>query len=470
VFKRPVAKLSRENTLLSVPAPTGNRFLLRGGHLITVDGGLGDFVGDVLVADGRIADVERKITATDCEAVDASDFFVLPGFVDCHRHLWQTPLRHVGTDWDLPQMFVELFVRLAPRMSAQDVYAATLYGRLAALDAGITTLLDWAHIQNTPEHSDAGIDALRTAGGRSIFGHGQPGQDPKPWMVDSVLTHSHDIRRIRKDALASDDALVTLAMAARGPEFCTMDVVTADIALARELDIPVTMHIGMGKNGAEKHAIEKLHRHHLLGPDLTCLHCNNSTDYEFHLLAEHGGSVGVSACMAMTAAGFGLPATGRLMAQGLRPSLSTDSEMTASGDMFTEMRSAFTGERMIRNNDIPNGPDRPPITVRDVLKFATIDGARTVGLDDRVGSITPGKKADIILIHRSALNLAPALDPVAALVVGGHGGNVDAVLIEGRPMKWNGALLHDGVGAARRQLTELCERLRTDANADAVRR
>jgi len=415
--------------------------------------------GDVLVVEGRIAEVGKNIAASDCEIVDATDFFILPGFVECHRHLWQTPLRHLGTDWDLPQMFVELFVKLAPRMTAQDVYHATLYGRLTAIDAGITTLLDWAHIQNTPEHTDACIDALRVGGGRSIFGHGQPGHDPKPWMDDSTLAHPQDIRRVRQNILSSDDSLVTLAMAARGPEFCKMDVVATDIALARELGIRVTMHVGMGRKGAEKHAIEKMHQDHLLGPDLTCLHCCHSTDHEFRLLADHGASAGVSACMAMFAAGFGLPATGRMMAQGLRPSLSTDSEMTASGDMFTEMRAAFSGERMIRNNDIPNGPERAPITVRDVLNFATIDGARTVGLERHVGSISPGKKADLILIRRNALNLGPAIDPIAALVVGGHCGNVEAVLVEGRPVKWGGELLKIDVNAARRNLAQTCARL-----------
>ncbi len=441
------------------PAPKNRRILLRGGLIVTCDERLGDLTGDILVVDGRIAEVAPAIAASDCDIVDASDYFVLPGFVECHRHLWQTPLRHIGTDWDLPRMFVELFVKLAPKMSPQDVHDATHYGRLTALDAGITTLLDWAHIQNTPQHTDACIDGLRAAGGRSIFGHGQPGQDPKPWMVDSVLGHPQDIRRVRKDALSSDDALVTLAMAARGPEFCTMEVVEADMALARELGLRITMHIGMGKNGAEKHAIEKMHRHHLLGPDLTCLHCCNSTDHEFRLLADHGASAGVSACMAMLAPGFGLPATGRLMAQGLRPSLSTDSEMTASGDMFTEMRAAFTGERMIRNNDIPNGPERDPITARDVLDFVTIDGARTVELDKHIGSVSPGKKADLILINRMALNLAPALDPLAALVVGGHCGNVEAVLVEGRPVKWNGELLNIDADTARRKLAATCSRL-----------
>jgi 5-methylthioadenosine/S-adenosylhomocysteine deaminase len=438
------------------PIPRGNRVLLRGGFLVTVDETLGEFTGDILMQDGKIAMVAPTISAGDCEIVEAAAFFILPGFVDCHRHLWQTPLRHTGSDWDLPRMFAELFIEFGPKFRPEDIYATTLFGRLMALDAGVTTLLDWAHIQNTPEHSDEAVRALRDAGGRSIFGHGQPGNDPKPWMVNSSLPHPGDIRRVREKLLPSDDALVTLAMAARGPEFCTMDVVEHDMKLARELGLRVTMHIGMGEAGAKNHAIERMHERHLLGPDLTCLHCCTSSDHEFKLLADTGTTVSVSALMAMLANGFGLPATGRLMAQGVRPSLSADSEMTASGDMFTEMRAALAAERAIRNNRIPNGPPRAMITARDVLSFATIEGARAVGLAAKIGSITPGKRADLILIRRDSLNLAPAIDPIGSLVIGGHCGNVEAVFVDGKAVKWDGEMVCTDVGRARNLLAKSC--------------
>ncbi len=448
-----------ETTMDMKDHPQGKRLLLRGGLLVTLEPEYGEFTGDVLIDDGRIVAVDRSISADGCETVDARDFLVLPGFVEPHRHLWQTPLRHTGVDWDLPHMFVELFRKFGPSFRPEDVYAAALFGRLAALDAGITTLLDWAHIQNSPDHSDENVRALRDAGGRSVFGHGQPGNDPKPWMLNSTLPHLADIRRIREKQLTSDDALVTLALAARGPEFSTMDVVAHDVALARELGIRVTMHIGMGEAGARNRAIEKMHHHHLLGPDLTCLHCCTSGDDEFKLLADTGTTASVSSFMAMLAGGFGLPATGRMLAQGVRPSLSVDSEMTASGDMFTEMRAALGMERAVRNGAIDNGPPRPMITARDVLEFATRGGARALGLEDQIGSIKAGKRADLILVRRDALNLAPAIDPVGALVIGGHAGNVEAVLVEGKPVKWGGKLIAADVGRARTLLTASCQYL-----------
>jgi cytosine/adenosine deaminase-related metal-dependent hydrolase len=429
---------------MSVPPPSVPRetkFLLRGGFLVTLDDTLGDFTGDMLVADGKVEALAPQIDPGDAEIVDVSDYLVAPGFVDSHRHVWQSPIRHTGLDWDLPRMFVELFKRFGPNFRPQDVYAATLFGRLAALDAGVTTLLDWAHIQNSPEHADAALRALHEAGGRTVYAHGQPGIEPERWMKESTLPHPADIRRLRERALPGDDGLVTLAMAARGPEFTTIETTEGDVRLARELSLRVTIHIGLGSNGPKYRGVERMHARNLLGPDITFVHCCNCSDHEFRLMADTGTTASVSTQIAALCSGFGLPATGRLLASGIRPSLSVDSEMSVSGDMFTEMRAALAAERMLVLNDL-QPPKRPPsITARDVLSFATREGARTVGLGDKVGSLTPGKSADLILVPRQALNLAPMGDPVASLVLGGHAGNVEAVLVAGRAVKWGGRML-----------------------------
>ena len=346
-----------------------------------MDDRVGDFTGDVLVADGKIKKVAPRIDGGDAEIVDAADHLILPGLVDSHRHTWQSPIRHTGLDWDLPRMFVELFKRFGPHFRPEDVYAATLFGRLAALDAGVTTLLDWAHIQNSPSHADEAIRALREAGGRTIYAHGQPGIEPERWMKESTLPHPADIRRLREQVLSSDDALVTLAMAARGPEFTTIETTEHDLRLARELGLRITIHIGLGANGPKYRGVERMHQRKLLGPDVTFVHCCNCSDHEFHLMAETGTTACVSAQIASTCGGFGLPATGKLMAHGVRPGLSVDSEMSASGDLFSEMRAALNMERALTMNDLQSRPRPVSITARDVLGFATIEGARTVGLD-----------------------------------------------------------------------------------------
>ena len=425
----------------SIQAPRGGHYVLRGGLVISMDDRLREFNGDVLVADGKIKHVAPKIDAGDVEVVNAADYLVLPGLVDSHRHTWQSVIRHTGLDWDLPRMFVELFKRFGPNFRPQDVYAATLFGRIAALDAGVTTLLDWAHIQNSPVHADEAIRALREAGGRTVYAHGQPGIEPERWMKNSTLLHPSDIRRLREQVLASDDALVTLAMAARGPEFTTIETTEHDVKLARDLGLRITIHIGLGSNGPKYRGVERMHQRNLLGSDITFVHCCNCSDHEFQLIADTGTTASVSAQIASTCGGFGLPATGKLLAHGVRPGLSVDSEMSASGDLFSEMRAALNMERTLSMERLQSRPRPVSITARDVLALATIDGARTVGLDGKVGSITPGKSADLILIPRHALNLAPLGDPLNSLVLGGHAGNVEAVIVQGRPVKWDGQLL-----------------------------
>lgn len=441
------------------PEPRHDTFLLRGGYLITLDDKLGEFHGDVLVAGGTIREIGRRIVAGEIEVVDASQWIVLPGFVDSHRHTWQSPIRHAGLDWDLPRMFVELFKRFGPCFRPEDVYAATLFGRLAALDAGVTTLLDWAHIQNSPDHADEAVRALGEVGGRTVYAHGQPGVEPERWMKESTLPHPADIRRLRRSKLASDNALVTLAMAARGPEFTTIETVEHDLRLARELGLRITIHIGLGASGPKYRGVERMHERGLLGPDVTFVHCCNCSDHEFHLMAETGVTASVSAQIASTCGGFGFPATGRLMAHGVRPSLGVDSEMSASGDMFSEMRAALSSERIIELHKLQNRPVEVKITARDVLGFATIEGARTVGLGNRIGSITPGKSADLIFVRRDALNLAPMGDPVGALVLAGHAGNVDGAMVAGRVVKWNGRLIGNDPRRAIKLLEESCEYL-----------
>ncbi len=283
-------------------------------------------------------------------------------------------------------------------------------------------------------------------------------------MRESTLPHPADIGRLREQVLASDDALVTLAMAARGPEFTTIETTENDVKLARELGLRVTIHIGLGPNGPKYRGVERMHQHKLLGPDITFVHCCNCSDHEFRLMADTGTTASVSAQIASTCGGFGLPATGKLLSHGVRPGLSVDSEMSASGDLFSEMRAALNIERTLAMGGLQSRPHPVAITARDVLKLATIDGARTVGLENRIGSITPGKSADLIVMPRHALNLAPMGDPLNSLVLGGHAGNVEAVIVEGRPAKWNGRI----IGCDPRRAIDLLNRSREYLYAQAA--
>jgi 5-methylthioadenosine/S-adenosylhomocysteine deaminase len=416
--------------------------LIRGGSIVSMDPAIGNLAGDLLVVDGRIERVGPDLPAADAEIIEAAGMIVLPGLVDTHRHTWQAAVRHRGGSWDLNAYFGEMFMRLGPRFRPEDVYAGNLLGALAALDSGITTLVDWSHIvQNSPEHSDAAIKGLRDAGIRAVFAYGWPGTDIGSWVMESTRPHPDDMRRIRSEHFSSDDDLLTLAMAARGPEFSTMDVVAQDLGMARDLGARVTMHIGDGEYGPKYRGIERMAAAGLLGPDLTFVHVCTASDAELDAMAEHGVSASVSPHIEAAMAGIGVPAIGRLLQRGIQPSLSVDSETAAPGDMFSQMRAALTVERLLANNQLQADRAAPPIGPEDVLRFATLEGARAAGLDGRTGSLSPGKQADVILLRGDALNLAPLSDPIGAVVIAAHPGNVDTVLVNGHVRKRSGRLV-----------------------------
>jgi cytosine/adenosine deaminase-related metal-dependent hydrolase len=335
-----------------------------------------------------------------------------------------------------------------PLYTAEDVYIGNLLGALSALDAGTTTMLDWSHALNTPEHADAAIAALRTSGIRALFAQGWSRADGQNWTQNSTLRHNPDIIRVRREVLSDDSALVTHYMAGRGPEMTTTEVVKQDFALARELGIRISMHVGVRDFGPRFRAIEVMAEAGVLGPDLTLIHVCASSAHEMKLMADHGVSASIGPQAEMMTDGCGIPAVGRLLAAGIRPSLSGDTETMGTGDLFTQMRLAIAAERLLATNSLL--PDTvPPVKVRDMLDFATIVGAEACGLADRVGSLSPGKQADIAIVRATDLNLAPVSDPAGALVLAAHPGNVETVLVAGEVRKRDGKLVGIDLDAVR---------------------
>src|SRR4051794_39600846 len=407
--------------------------------------GRAPFRGDVLVEDDRIAAVGAPDAAApgdaevvDVEVVDARDRIVLPGLVDSHRHLWQSALRGIAGDWTLGQYFARMRGVLGGHFRPEDTYAGTLLGAVEALDAGVTTVVDWSHNINGPEHADAAWQALLDAGGRAVFAYGasnaQALGDPSP--------HTRDVARLRAGVGADDTARVTLGMAVRGPEFSGPDLTATDLALARELGLPATMHVGGGLRGAGRH-VAQLGRRGLLGPDTTYVHCNMLADEELDAIADAGGRAAVAPEVEANM-GHGPPATGRLRARGIPTGLSVDVCTNVGGDLFAAMRVALALARGAGHAAaLARGrtPERVPMTAQEVLAMATIEGARACGLDERVGSLEPGKQADLLVLRTDAPNLAPVSDPVAAAVLAAGVHNVDAVLVAGRWVKRDGRFL-----------------------------
>jgi 5-methylthioadenosine/S-adenosylhomocysteine deaminase len=414
------------------------RVLFRHGTVITMDPAIGDLpVGDVLVYGNLIEAVDANLGEVDAEVVDATGKILIPGFVDTHRHTWQAPLRGIAADWTLGQYMTGLHLGLSGLFRPEDTYAGNLLGAVEALESGITTLLDWSHNVNTPEHCDGAVAGLRESGIRAIFAHGG-GADM--YQVPSTVPHDEDVRRVREEHFSSDDQLVTMAMALRGPQFATLDVTVHDLALARELGLLVTMHVGDGEWGRSR-PVGRMCERGVLGCDITYVHCNTVADDELRMIADSGGSASLAPDIEMQM-GHGWPATGRLMQVGVRPSLSIDTCVSNGGDMFGTMRITLATQRALDNQE-SGASDRPAVTLtsRDVLSFATIDGARACGLDHKVGSLTPGKQADIVLLAADTPVLSPVNNPVGQVVYAAHPGLVDTVMVAGRFAKRRGAML-----------------------------
>jgi cytosine/adenosine deaminase-related metal-dependent hydrolase len=426
-----------------------------------MDPDIGDLPrGDVLIEDGKIVAVQPEISA-DAEVLDMSGRIVIPGFVDTHRHTWEASIRGVAPDATLDDYFVDILDTFAPLYTPEDVYAANLAGALECLNAGITTLVDWSHINNTPEHPDAAIQALAETGIRAQYAYGSANTSLADyWFESKIAIPGDDVRRIRGRHFASDDSLLTMALATRGPGFCVNDVVIAEWGLARELGIPITVHVGMGRLAGRFGMAGQLHDLGLLGPDTTYIHCCYFSEEEWRMVADSGGTVSV-APQVETQMGHGWPPVMKAIEHGLRPSLSVDVVTTVPGDMFTQIRAAFGAERARVNAECWQADVPVPetmLTARRMLEIATLNGAHVAGLEDRTGSLTPGKRADVVAIDATALNVAPVHDAVAAVTLSADVSNVDTVIVDGVIRKRDGRLTAD-VARARRLVEESRDRL-----------
>ncbi|HKI91138.1 MAG TPA: amidohydrolase family protein, partial [Gaiellaceae bacterium] len=331
--------------------------------------------------------------------------------------------------------------------------AGNYLGSLEALDAGVTTVLDWSHINNTPEHADEAIRGLRDASLRAVYCYGNPNTSLADWWYTSTLEAPEDIRRVRDQYFSSDAGLLTLAMGTRGPGFCTPEVVRHDWELARDVGAPISVHVGMGPFAGRFSMVKQLSDMDLLYPETTYIHCNYLSDEEFQLIADSGGRISIAPSVEMTM-GHGTPPVTKALAVGLRPSLSIDVVTTVPGDMFTQMRFAHAQARLLAHEAaFAAGNEEEPVllTTREVLEFATIEGARVCGLEDRTGSLTPGKQADVVLIRLDDTNTYPVIDPVSTVVLQADTRNIDTVFVAGKVVKRDKQL----VGADLRRARDL---------------
>jgi 5-methylthioadenosine/S-adenosylhomocysteine deaminase len=280
--------------------------------------------------------------------------------------------------------------------SLQDVYIGNLVGALDQINSGVTTLFDWCHIVNTPAHADAAVDALQEARIRAIFAYGTP-----MTLFGTKEPHPADAARVRKERLSSSDALVTMALAIRGTDFAP-GTAEADIVFARELGLLASFHVACAKHGPRPQSMQSLAEQRLLGPDVNLVHANFLTPEEFRVIADNGASVSITPEVEMQM-GLGLPPTGAALAACVNLNIGTDVVTGVSTDMFTQMRFLIQTQRALTNDTFHKReamPDKLVMTARQALELATIKSAQCFGLDGRIGSLTPGKEADIVLLRK----------------------------------------------------------------------
>jgi 5-methylthioadenosine/S-adenosylhomocysteine deaminase len=423
------------------------RTLIRNATVLTQDDSLGEMAGaDILIDGDRIVDVGRGLDAEGARVIEADGDIVIPGFVDTHRHTWETSIRTSAPDYTLGAYFGAILDKFAPKYRPDDVYAANLWGSLECLNAGITTLVDWSHIMNTPDHADAAIRGLREAGIRSVFAFGFPNTSIQDWWfgpdwAGSVERISGDeARRIRAQELSDDQGIITMALATRGTNFCKEDVVRFEWELAKELGINITVHVAMDRFGYTKMQLRKLKEMDLLYPNTTYIHSSHLLDDEWQMVADSGGNVSLAPQIEMQM-GHGWAPAATATKMGIPVGLSSDVATTASSDQFTQMHAVFASERARRHQQTwdedldGNTPTPDLIDARQVLRWATIDGAKVAGIADRTGSITPGKKADLVIIDTKAVNVSPVIDPVGAVVCAADISNVRTVFVDGQVVK-----------------------------------
>jgi len=448
--------------------------LIKGGRVVTMDDTLGDFErADVLVENDRVLAVGPDLDVpAGAEIVDASNRIVMPGFVNAHIHTWQTGLRGLGSDWTSTNYFRAVHAGLAGFFRPDDIRIANLMGALNQINQGVTTLVDWHHNNPTPDHTDAAVDGLEEAGIRAVFLHGSPKPDPKPGQkpYSEIPMPRGEVERLRKGRLASDDALVTMGLAILGPQMCTEEVLISDLELAREYDLVTSLHHSnaamMTPQGYRRAAAEGL-----IDRRFNIVHGNELTDDDLALLLESEATFSVTAEVEMQMC-YTDPLSGRLLALGGPISVGSDVESAYAPDMFAVTRFSMQTERHLTSMRMKaqtgERPHPMPVTVKQALGWATTGGAYAFRLDDRIGSLTPGKQADLVLLRADDLNLIGVQDPAHAVVCYANPGNVDAVMIAGQFRKRDGRLLADGLAEKAEKLVASGRRIVSDFRTTAT--
>jgi cytosine/adenosine deaminase-related metal-dependent hydrolase len=445
------------------PPVAGRPVVLRGGTVLTMDDACTVLPeADVLVVDDRIAAVGPRLEVPEgTQELDASGGIVMPGMIDTHRHMWQTAMRGYGADWTLTQYFVWYYLEHGKKFRPEDIAAGNRLAAIESLDAGVTTTVDWSHGLRSVDHAEAALEALRSVPGRFVLAYGNIQQAPWEWTHEPAVRRF--LERLRDDR---DDLMgVQIAFDVTGdPAFPEK----AAFEAARDLGIPVTTHAGVWA-ATNDSGIRLMHENGFMTPETTYVHAATLTADSYQRIAATGGSISV-ATESECSAGQGHAPTEQVLQYGIPVSLSMDTSVWWSGDMFSAMRSTLNADRMAEHMDAHLKGETIThlrLRARQVVEWTTRGGAHTIGRDD-LGSLQPGKKADVVLIKndRSPVSF-PLLNPIGHVAFQAQRGDVHTVLVDGRVVKYAHELVGVDLAAVRREVEATVDYLRTELGEEA---
>ncbi|MFI6080222.1 amidohydrolase family protein [Streptomyces sp. NPDC051217] len=440
----------------------GRPIVFRGATVVTGDPRLSvQQNADVLVTDSTIRAVGQNLhTPSNAVVIDGRDRILMPGMIDTHRHMWQTVLRGVGAEWSIQNYFQFMYLGWAKYWRPEDVYAGNYLSMVEAINSGVTTSLDWSHALYTLDHAEAAADALFDSRGRARLAYSDLSAPPQEWA-----TAGGDVDRLLRTRFSSKNQLVTMQLAWDTPTDPAFPERPA-WEFARNRDLMVTQHAGIWEYSPDN-ALQILRDNGFLLPTNTYVHGGSFPDSAYGLIADSGGNVSISAESELNA-GQGYPPTGKVREHGIPISLSMDTSVWWSSDMFSAMRATLNADRglghqaaqadgkTVVNNDL---------RTEDVIHFATQGGADALGLGSSLGSITPGKLADLVLLRADTPSMVPLTNASHQIVFQATRAEVDTVLVNGRVLKYGGELISPDLKRARRLAEASRDYIRDKAGA-----
>jgi cytosine/adenosine deaminase-related metal-dependent hydrolase len=436
--------------------------LMRGGTVLPMDDARSVLTNtDVLVVGDKIAEVGQNLTAPEgALVVDATDGIVMPGMIDTHRHMWQTAMRAYGADWTLTQYFVWYYLDHGKLFRPEDIHAGNLLSAIEAIDAGVTTVVDWSHGLRTTDHADAAVDALESVPGRFVLAYGNIQQPPAEWSAAPEFRDFVNRRITGSDMLGFQMAFDVLGEPGF-PEKPAFEV-------ARDLGVAVTTHAGVW-GATNDEGIRQMYENGFMTPETVYVHASTLTPDSYQRIAATGGSVSV-ATESEQSAGQGYPTTWAIRAYGIPVSLSMDTSVWWSGDLFSAMRTTLGADRSrahleahAKNETVTHHALR----AEHVVGWATRGGAAAIGRSD-LGSLEAGKKADVVLIKNEHSPVSfPLLNPYGHVAFQAQRGDVHTVLVNGRVVKHEHRLVDVDLAAARAAVERTIEHLRSSMGDEA---